>query len=243
AKLAADRADMAHRAVLAIGGHETDTGFRKRPLGQLEIDFCIDAEYGLHIGSAGARRGRLVAMLGDGHARACGNERRCGRDIERPVAITARADHIDSIFGRLDIGRFFAQDRNAADQLIDRFAAKMQPHQERAHLRRRRIARKDNVESGLRLFYGKGFARRDPGDQRLEVGLFSAHAAALLSGRVRSRKLRSSACPCSDAMLSGWNCTPWIGSDLWLRPMITPSAVVAVTSSVLGTVAGSTVSE
>ena len=38
--------------------------------------------------------------------------------------------------------------------------------------------------------------------------------------------------PCSDRMLSGWNCTPWTGSDRWDRPMTSPSAVSAVTCEV-----------
>ena len=57
--------------------------------------------------------------------------------------------------------------------------------------------------------------------QPLPVAAF--HCAA------RSRKFRSSAWPCSEAMLSGWNCTPWIGRCCGARPMIRPSSVSAVT--------------
>ncbi len=42
---------------------------------------------------------------------------------------------------------------------------------------------------------------------------------------------------------SGWNWTPSTARVRWRRPMITPSAVSAVTSSASGTVAGSTTSE
>ena len=38
-----------------------------------------------------------------------------------------------------------------------------------------------------------------------------------------SRKLASSSWPCSEAMLSGWNCTPCTGCVLCCRPMMMPS--------------------
>ena len=34
--------------------------------------------------------------------------------------------------------------------------------------------------------------------------------------------------PCSEAMLSGWNCTPFTGNLRWASPMIRPSSVQAV---------------
>ena len=50
-----------------------------------------------------------------------------------------------------------------------------------------------------------------------------AHAP-VLSGAFASipqilRKFASSSWPCSVAMLSGWNCTPWIGSSRWRNPI------------------------
>ena len=35
-------------------------------------------------------------------------------------------------------------------------------------------------------------------------------------------------------MLSGWNCTPWIGSTLWRKPITDPSSAVALTISAAG---------
>ena len=58
-----------------------------------------------------------------------------------------------------------------------------------------------------------------------------------------SRKLASSACPCSEAMLSGWNCTPCTGWVLCCSPMIRPSAVLAVTARLSGRPSRSTISE
>ena len=42
---------------------------------------------------------------------------------------------------------------------------------------------------------------------------------------------------------SGWNCTPSTGSVLWRTAMISPSAVLAVTSRQSGTLARSISSE
>ncbi len=58
-----------------------------------------------------------------------------------------------------------------------------------------------------------------------------------------SKKFFSKAWPCSVAMLSGWNCTPWMGSATWRRPMTRPSTVSAATIRSLGMVARSTISE
>ena len=58
-----------------------------------------------------------------------------------------------------------------------------------------------------------------------------------------SRKLRSMACPCSERMDSGWNCTPSIRSSAWRTPMISPSSEVAVTHSVGGSARRSIASE
>src|SRR4029078_6475791 len=61
-----------------------------------------------------------------------------------------------------------------------------------------------------------------------------------------SRKLASSAWPCSEAMLSGWNCTPCTGCVLCCRPMTRPPSVgevSAVTARLSGRVARSTMRE
>lgn len=52
----------------------------------------------------------------------------------------------------------------------------------------------------------------------------------------RERKFFSISRPCSERMLSGWNCTPQIGSSLWRTPMISPSSVSAVISRQSGSV-------
>ena len=77
-------------------------------------------------------------------------------------------------------------------------------------------------------------------DQRAQV---VAHAAAPSGTCAPSRKFRSIWCPCSEAMLSGWNCTPSMGRSRWRSPMMVPSSSQAVTSRLSGRLARSTISE
>ena len=63
------------------------------------------------------------------------------------------------------------------------------------------------------------------------------HAAA------RSKKFFMIVEPCSERMLSGWNCAPWIGSDRCERAMIWPSRVSAVIARSGVQVSRSTTSE
>src|SRR5690606_18591304 len=105
---------------------------------------------------------------------------------------------------------------------------------EAAHLCGRRIAGEEDREGLL----GLGPSQRafdGLGDQGLEA----AHAATC----ARSRKFFSMAWPCSEAMLSGWNCTPSIGRSRCLSPMIIPPSSQAVTSRQSGSVSRSTISE
>src|SRR5690606_31474042 len=55
--------------------------------------------------------------------------------------------------------------------------------------------------------------------QRPVDGRQYAHASAFASIPQTRRKFASRSCPCSVAMLSGWNWTPWIGSSRWRKPM------------------------
>ena len=76
--------------------------------------------------------------------------------------------------------------------------------------------------------------------------LLGTEAALIVSGALVSmphisRKLASSAWPCSVAMLSGWNCTPWIGRLAWRKPITWPSSEVQLITRLSGT--SSTISE
>ena len=76
------------------------------------------------------------------------------------------------------------------------------------------------AERGVGLVIGRA-VRPDRG-----AGRHGSCRFTLATGSPASvRKLASRAWPCSVAMLSGWNWTPWIGSVAWRKPMTV--AVVA----------------
>src|SRR5690606_3404052 len=81
--------------------------------------------------------------------------------------------------------------------------------------------------------FGLGFFERMI--DRREFG----HAGTLAGRPQTRRKFASNACPGSVAMLSGWNCTPWIGSSRWRKPItLVPSSpgvsLVALTTRASG---------
>src|SRR5262249_26258831 len=118
---------------------------------------------------------------------------------------------------------------------IDRLAADPERHEEAADLGRRGIARHQHVEGGPGFVACQGLAAGRLGYEGFEI----CHAGAPACWR----KFFNRAWPCSEAMLSGWNCTPWMGLVLCCRPMMMPSSVSAVTSRSCGRVSRSTMSE
>src|SRR5690606_7600541 len=124
--------------------------------------------------------------------------------------------------------------RGGGGVFVDGLAPGAQRHQEAAHLRRGRVAGEEDGKRRLAL--GPGQGALDGGG---EQGLATAHAGTT----ARSRKLRSIAWPCSEAMLSGWNCTPSMGKSRCRSPMIIPPSSQAVTSSAGGRLSRSTISE
>ncbi len=90
-------------------------------------------------------------------------------------------------------------------------------------------------------------AQRRLGHRRAHRGSRPGHRVAAqihhVLGHVRSRKLRSMACPCSVRIDSGWNCTPSMASSRCRTPMISPSSVQAVVTRSAGHDARSMASE
>ena len=133
----------------------------------VEID--LDAERAEHVGRAGLRRQRAVAVLGDRHAGARDDEGRAGRDVEGAGGIAAGADHVDRVRRRRHAQHLGAHGGDRAGDLVDGLAAHAQRHQQAAHLRGRRFARHHAVEGGGRLLARQRGAGRDLGDERLEI--------------------------------------------------------------------------
>src|SRR5690606_20408322 len=91
------------------------------------------------------------------------------------------------------------------------------------------------IEHGAERRFGLALVKRVI--DRRELGHATAFFAAIPQ---IARKLRRRSCPCSVAMLSGWNCTPWIGSSRWRKPItLVPSrpgvSLVALTTRTSGT--------
>src|SRR5690606_40900539 len=141
-----------------------------------------------------------------------------------------------------------AHDRNGGGDFAHRLALDPHAHQERADLRGGRPALHDDLHHLAHFGAGQVPAVGEPVERPFDVhcrrpfARLQATRAALNSAAIL-RKFCTMACPFSDAMLSGWNCTPWIGRSRCCRPMIWPSSERAVTVSTSGKLSSRTTSE
>ena len=135
-----------------------------------------------------------------------------GRDVERVVAVAAGAADVDRAGRGVDRDQAFAQRPRGLGDLDAGLAAERQRDQEVGDRFLAGAAVEDVGERLRRAFVRQ--RRRRVGEEG-ERG----HAAPLVRMPASVRKLASSAWPCSVAMLSGWNWTPWIGSSRWRRPI------------------------
>ncbi len=140
-----------------------------------------------HVGGAGLRRQRAIAVLGDRHAGAGDDERGAGRDVERAGGVAAGADHVDRVGRRFHAQHLGAHGGDRAGDLVDGFAAHAQRHQQRAHLRGRRFARHHAVEGAGCFRAREARAGRDLGDERFEI---VGHGREPSTGRVGGRLAR-----------------------------------------------------
>ena len=148
--------------------HEADTGFGDAASHGLRRKIDVHTERGKDIGCAGPRRQRAVAMFGDRNARAGDNERRASGNVERTRRVAARADDVDRIGGRAHAQHFAAHRGNGPGYFIDGLAAHAKPHNQRAHLRGRRLARHHLLKGAGRFFARERRASRDFADKRPE---------------------------------------------------------------------------
>src|SRR5690606_26037145 len=225
----ADRHDAAHRWMVLAGEEEADAEVGKRLLGGVHRPVEVEAEGFERVSRAGLRAGGAVAVLGDRHAAGGNDQRNGGRDIERVVAVPAGAADVDRVGGRFDGDQPGAHRACGAGDFGSGLAAVGQFGEETGDV----LVRQGPVEH--RAEGGFGFAFLERMIDRGKPG----HASALAGMSQIFMKLASRSCPCSVAMLSGWNCTPWIGSSRWRKPMtLVPSrpgvSLVALTMSVSG---------
>ena len=160
------------------------------------------------VGRAGEARRRAVAVLGDRAARAGGDQRGGGRDVERaPPA--ARAGGVEQV---LALGRHVRGQRphraRQPGELVDRLALRPQRDQEAGDLGLRDLAVHDLGEHLRGLVGAQVAARGERVDRAREDRAFGI-------GGARRRKFASSSLPSSVSTDSGWNCTPSAGSSRW----------------------------
>src|SRR6185369_4015952 len=146
---------------------------------------------------------------------------------------------------RFDPRHLLAHHADRTGDLVDALAADAQGHEQAADLRWCRLARHHDVEGFLSLGPAQRLALRGDADQPLQIGIghhatrfWAAGEAGMRAGSILKpqscRKFASSLWPCSEAMLSGWNCTPAIFNCRCRRPMMMPSSVSAVISRSAG---------
>ena len=234
----ADRRERLHRR-MKIGSEE------KREPGRLEalrrallIERQREAEPLDQIGAAAAARDGTIAVLHHRQAACRREERGTGRQIQAAGRIAARADDIDGIGGRgkRRLARERAHGAGKSANLGGRHSLGAQCREQRTGHGGGEIGHRQHLEQRSRLHFAEIAALQ----QLLEGLTGSLHRGAV--GQV-FRKLPIKTGPSGVSTLSGWNCTPSIGSDLWRTPMISPSAVRAVTSSTSGMLEGSAISE
>ena len=226
---------MFGRRMVHRGHHKANPGLSQPTFHHRGADHDVDPKLTQSVRSPRFRRQVAVAVFGHWHACASHHKGGRGRDVQRPLAVAPGADDVHRPFGRVDRDTFGPHHRSGGGDFLHGFAPRAQGHQEPADLAGRGVTFEQNRE---RLF-GLSAGQRPVG-RRMDQGFKGVTHAR--TGTM-FRKLRSRACPCSDAMLSGWNCTPWIGRVRCCRPMIVPSSKSAVTSRQSGRVPRSTTSE
>jgi hypothetical protein len=129
AKLDAGGRDVLRCRMMRRREHEADAGLAdaERDLVRRKVD--IDSKRGEHVGGAGFRRQRAIAVLGDRHAGAGDDQRGAGRNVERARSVAAGADHVDGVGRRVDAHHLGAHRGDGAGNLVDGLAAHAQPHQ------------------------------------------------------------------------------------------------------------------
>ena len=123
-----------------------------------------DAERLEHVGGAGLRGGRPVAVLDDRRAGAGGHDRGHRGDVDRHRPVAAGADHVEQPARDRDRRACGVHRVDQARDLVDRLALGAQRHREAGDLGGRRLAGEDLAHRPGGLLRGQVGA----GDQRAE---------------------------------------------------------------------------
>ena len=213
---------MFHRGMIGLREEEADPGLLQTALGCRRFEIDADAERLQHIGAAGARRHVAIAMLGDRHATGGDHKGGCGRNIQGAVQVAAGAAQIDGAVRNRDRAHRMAHGACGPRKFLRGGLAhgegcekgshadgrNLAGHQQRKRARGRLLAQflagRQHLQNRAETVRHR-FPLRQAGAKQKRC---ARHAGMRAWSRVMVRKFCSSACPCSDAMLSGWNCTP-----------------------------------
>ena len=168
AELDAHRRHVAHGGVVGLGEHEAETrvssGSAAGPPGPRPSLTPRAASTSAVPDFDEAAR---LPCLATGTPQRRDDDRRQRRDVVAAGMVAAGADDVDrALGGRLDPQHASAHGRDRADDLVERFAAHPQRHQERAALGRRDFAGEKVVEGGARFLARQRRAGRDLGEVR-----------------------------------------------------------------------------
>ena len=203
------------------GEHEAEAEVVDRERDPLRWLLERDAELLEHVGRARLRARGPVAVLRDRGAGGRGDERGGGGDVERVGAVASGADDVDD--GRAlrrhgdDV---LAHRLGEAGDLVGRLALRAQGDEEPGDLGLRRLAVHDRAHQLARVGAREVVPVEEQLDRRPDD---------------HRRKFLAIAGPSGVSTLSGWNCTPSIGSSRWRTPITSPSGVCEVTVSSAGT--------
>ncbi len=153
-----------------------------------------DAERVEHVGRAGARGDRPVAVLGDRDTGRGHDERRRGRDVERAAPVAAGPDQVDRAGRRLDPDDPVAHRAGEPGQLVGRLAAHPERDEEGGQLGRGRLAVHHRAHRGARLVERQRPAVDDRGQRGPDdLAHRTPPRRAAAAGRPRSAGSASSA--------------------------------------------------
>ena len=151
-QLAPDWRRVTHGGVVGRGEEEAEPERVDRLLDPRRWELELEAERLEHVGRAGGRRDRPVAVLRHPGTGRRGEQRGRGRDVERPRPVAACARRVDEVCALRVHGENVASHRlGTAGDLVRRLALDPHGDEEGADLRGRGVAAHDLVHDGARL--------------------------------------------------------------------------------------------
>src|SRR5579875_563088 len=213
--------------------HEAASRARDASRQSIWVEIDPDAKSFERVGGADPSAHGAIAMLGDPHAGGGGHQGRGGGYIIGSGAVAAGARGVEKVGAEIERTGAFEQRPRSAGQ----FRGGLAFHLERDQKPSDEHVGGYVVENLAERVFRRRRVERPAAQRLLESVAQIAHPAT------PARKLRKRSLPSRVPIDSGWNCTPSIRRSRCRKPMISPSAVRALTSRHPGTVSGATNSE